>query len=481
MNLKKSYIWSAIEHVGPQVVNLALSIILARLLDPSAYGVIGLTVLFTMLVSTFMDGGLSTALIQKKDICEDDRTSVFLMNIVFSFFLGLLLIVVSPWIAEFYKQSILISILKEQAMILFIGSFGIVHGVLLGRNSQFKQLAFIGCIVSFIQGVCGVLFAYFGYGVWSLIHSALIGTCLRVMLYWHLSHWCPHGRFRFSSIRSILKFSLNILGCKLMVDIYQNLYSVIIGRFFSVTELGYYDKASSLRMLPVRVMTGMVNRVTYPLFSRLQDDKIALLTGLRITIRGTMFFSAGGLILLALIADPLIPLLLTEKWNPSVPFLRIFSVGGILIPVSAIYFMVLQAQGFSNLNFRLEFIRMVLGCFSIFIALPFGVIGLAWTTVALAIASYFLNAWYNVKILEYSWRLQAVDIVPILGTCACAALCAIIFSFFLTHTICVLCEKIIVYGIVILASIVIFRKSYFSDIWNQIKKNVHWIENIHGL
>jgi hypothetical protein len=124
---------------------------------------------------------------------------------------------------------------------------------------------------------------------------------------------------------------------------------------------------------------------------------------------------------------------------------------------------------------------MVLGCFSIFIALPFGVIGLAWTTVALAIASYFLNAWYNVKILEYSWRLQAVDIVPILGTCACAALCAIIFSFFLTHTICVLCEKIIVYGIVILASIVIFRKSYFSDIWNQIKKNVHWIENIHGL
>jgi O-antigen/teichoic acid export membrane protein len=417
-SVKQSFFWAGIEQVGPRAVQALIGVTLARLLEPAAFGLVGMLALFISLAQVFADSGLSGSLIQRKALTPDDETSVWALNIVAGVTLAGLLCLISPLVARFYKQPVLMPMLCVQSLSILISSFSIVQSALLVRAMQFQKTAMIGTVITITGGITGIVMACVGFGVWSLVGSIVSGSLVRSALYWKLSDWRPRGKVRLACVRSMWSFSSYLLYCNLIFITYQNMYAVIIGKFYSPASLGYYDRANNLRMLPVGVMSQVINRVAFPLLSRCHDDKPLLLRRIREIVRGALLLSAGGLTLLAVVADPLVPLLLSEKWRPAIPLFRILCYAGVLYPISGLFLTALQAEGHSNLNFRLESIKMVNGILAIALVYRYGVQALAWSVVVLALIAFFLNAWYNVRLFGYRWRMQAMDIMPAIGLCA---------------------------------------------------------------
>jgi O-antigen/teichoic acid export membrane protein len=469
VSVKKSFFWSGIEQLGPLVVNFTISVALARILGPAAYGLIGMLALFMGVAAVFADSGLSSALVQRKSLTVDDETSVFALNVAAGFLLASLLCLISPLVARFYHQPILMPLLCANTLSIIFSSFGIVQSALLSRNMQFKTTAMSTLISTFIAGGTGLVMAYSGCGVWSLVGSGVTGSLVKTALLWKMSSWRPRGKVRRQCIQAMWGYSSNILYCSLIGVTYQNMYTVIIGKVYSPISLGYYDQANKLRMLPVGIISRIVNRVAFPLFSRSHDDKPLMLKQLREIIRSTMFFSSCGMVLLAVIADPLIPLLLTEKWRPVVPLLRILCYAGVFYPVSSLYLMSLQAQGHSHLNSRLETIKMIIGIIAVALVYRYGVNALAWSVVVTTVNAYFLNAWYNVKLLGYHWRLQAFDILPIFFLCGIAGYSAwwlgTMSPWFPTVTLLVQTGSFL---FLCYFGVYIFRNIFFSDIWKHL-------------
>jgi teichuronic acid exporter len=474
-SIKKSFFWSAVEQVGPLVVGFIISIVLARLLVPSDFGLIGMMALFMGLAQVFSDCGLSASLIQKQDLTADDETSVFALNIALGLVLAALLCLISPLVARFYQKPILIPLLCIQAVSVVISSFCIVQGALLVRKMQFHKTALVGTISGIATGILGVAMAYLGCGVWSLVYSGVVGTVVRAGLLWYLSAWRPHGRINLQSIQSVWNFSSYLLYCSLIGVVYQNLYSVIIGKVYSAESLGYYNRANTLRMLPATTMSGVVNRVAFPLFSRCQHDKTLMLKRMREMVRSSLLLSCAGLVLLAVMADPLVPFLMTDKWMPAVPLLRILCYGAVTYPAHAIYLMALQAQGYSNLNFRLESIKMICGLIVVAVMYRFGIEALAWGAVLLAIQAYFINAWYNVKLLKYRWRDQAFDIFPVLVLCALSGIAAWrVGGMASGHAVVILMAQATTFAGVFGVGVWLFRNLFFMDIWRHVTGAYCW-------
>ncbi|NOR68332.1 MAG: oligosaccharide flippase family protein [Methylomarinum sp.] len=467
--IRRSFFWSAVEQIGFQLSNIIIFFVLARLLEPADFGLIGMMALFVGLANLFADSGFSSALIQRKTLSLDDETSVFALNIIAGLILAILLYLIAPLVAQFYNQPILIPLLTVNALIVVISSLVIVQQSLLQRNMQFKRIAAITTVSTIISGGAGILMAYSGFGVWSLLGQSITAVFIRLLLFWSLSPWRPRGRVRLQNIRSMFGYSVNILGAQMIGVVYQNMYSVIIGKVYSVENLGYYNRANSLRMIPVSILIGIVQRVTFPYFSKHQDDKELLLKSVREIIRSTIFLSASGLTLLIIIADSLIPLLLTEKWEPIIPFLRILCCAAVITPISSLNLSTLQALGYAHLNFKIEMIKMIYGVIVVAVIFRYGINVLAWSVVATAVISYFINVWYSVRLIGYRWRMQAFDLLPSIILCAGSGgatwwigLLYSVEPFFMIIIECGIFAAILIVGIYF------FRNIFFASLWKFI-------------
>jgi O-antigen/teichoic acid export membrane protein len=468
-SVKNSFIWSAVEQIAPRFATIFITIALARLLQPSDFGLMGLLAIFLALSKVFSDFGLSASLIQRKVLNEDDETSVFAMNVGVGLVLAASMAALSPLVASFYEQPVLMPMLCVLALTVVTSSFNLVQLALLSRALQFKQIAVVGSSSTVLSGIVAVVMAYTGFGVWSLVGMHATQSLVQLVMYWRLSSWRPVGRVRWRNIASMWTFSSYLLYCHVIGTIYQNMYAAIIGKVYSPEILGFYDKANRLRMLPAGILTGAVNRVAFPLLSRMQDDKPLLLRRIREIVRVSLIFSAGGLTLLAVVADPLIPLLFTEKWRPTVPLLRILCFAGVFYPIHALYLMALQAQGHSHLNFRLENIKMVLGVVVVSLVYTHGVTALAMSVVGLTVVAYFLNAWYNVRLLGYRWRMQAADILPTLLLCVSAGSAAWWAGVHVgKQPWVVLPVQALLFAALVMAGIYTFRRSLFQDLWTRL-------------
>jgi len=448
---------------------------MARLLEPMVFGLMGMLALFIGLAQVFADSGFSASLIQRKTITADDETSVCAINIAAGVVLAALLCLISPFVARFYKQPVLMPLLCVLSLSIIISSFCIVQAALLARAMAFHKTALVSTSGTIAGSIAGIVMAYLGYGVWSLAGAVLCAGFVKLAIYWAVSDWRPKGKVRLVCVRSMWNFSSNVLYCSLMGIAYQNMYSVLIGKVYSPASLGYYDRANSLRLLPASTITGIVNRVAFPLFSRCQDDKLLLLKRMRELVRSTLLLSAGGLTLLAIVADPLIPIILTEKWRPVIPLLRILCYAGVLYPINALYLMVLQAQGYSNLIFRLESIKVINGIVAVVLIYRYGVIALAWSVVGLAFIAYFINVWYTVKLLGYQWRFQAFDILPTFALCAIAACFTLWISAIVgLIPIAVLFIQTGTLILFLVFGCFMFRKIYFFDAWKHLVWAYSW-------
>ena len=416
--------------------------------------------------AAFTDLAFSAALVQKKEITRDDETSIFYLNIISGLLLTLLFCAVSPWVAAFFHQAILMPILCAQSLTIFISSFGVVQLALITRSMSFKVNAMIELASSIFSGAIGIGLASWGFGVWSLVGINLARASCGVILLWYLRDWRPRGRFRMTSIRSLWGYSGKLLYASLLHRVATNLYAIVIGRVYPPAELGLYTRASSFPALPAGLLTSIVQRVAFPLFSRNQDNIQYLLAAIRRQNRILVYFTTAILTVLAVTSDELIPLLIGPKWNGAIPLMKIFCVGGIFASAFPLHSELLKALGKSDVFFRVEMLKKIAIVVVIACVYRFGIIALAWGAVIISITDYLLSAWPNVKSVGYTWGMQARDVLsPLLLCLICVVATESIHWTFLRFPVVILLMKIMLWSFLMSLGTFLFRRILFTEIW----------------
>lgn len=406
-------IWTYSQQFGSQALTFFVSIILARLLLPEEFGLIGMLAIFIGIGNALFDGGLTSSLIRSTTLEEDDYTTVFYFNLVCSIALYGLLYIASPYIAEFYNQQSLVSITRIYGLTFIISAFGTVQNTILTRELQFKKQAFITFPAMLIGGVVGILLAYKGFGVWSLVIYALVNAFLMSVFLWLNSTWYPKLLFNKIKFHQHFHYGYKLTLSSILDIIFTNIYQIIIGKFYSVALVGYYTRANSLMMLPVSNISGALNRVIFPVFSKVQDDLPRFKSAYKQIMQLVLFIITPLMVVMAVLAKPLTIFLFTEKWLPMIPIFQIICVSGILYPIHLYNLIVLQVKGRSDLFLKLEVIKKIMVAVVLAITLYYGFYALLWGQLVCSVLALFINTHFAGKILNYTMFSQLKDIAPI--------------------------------------------------------------------
>lgn len=411
----KGLFWSFLERIGQQGIQFVISIILARLLLPEQFGLIAMLTIFMAIAQSFVTSGFGSALIQKQDASHLDECSIFYFNILAGFLVAGTLFLAAPWVAAFYRIPLLAPLTRVLSLNLVINAFGVVHTALLTKRIDFKAQMKVSLVATALSGSIGVAMAYNGYGVWSLVAQSIGSNLFRNALLWVFLPWRPTWIFSLDSLRSMFSFGSKLLFSGLLDTIYHNLYLVVIGKMFSATDLGYYTRAQQTQQLPVENLSSTVGRVTFPIFSSIQDDEERMKRGIRKSLSALAMVNFPLMIGLAVVAKPLVLVMLTEKWLPCVPYLQLLCMVGLLYPLHAINLNVLIAMGRSDLFFRLEIYKKAMITAMIFITYRWGIVAMIYGQIATSIIAYYINSYYTGKLLSYPITAQIREFAPVLG------------------------------------------------------------------
>ena len=465
--------WSFLERFGQQGIQVVISIILARLLLPEEFGLIAMLTIFMAIAQSFIDSGFGQALIQKQDVTHIDECSIFYFNILVGFLAAGLLCLAAPWIATFYNQPLLVPLTYALSLNLIINAFGLVQTTLLTKHIDFKTQLKVGLIAAIISGTIGVTMAYKGFGVWSLVVQSLSSNFFRTVLLWFFNTWRPSLAFSFASLRGMFAFGSRLLASGLLDTVFRNIYLVVIGKLFSPASLGFYSRAKELQQLPVSNISSIISRVTFPVFSSVQNDKPRLKRGVRKALTMLVMINFPMMVGLAIVAKPLVLVLLTEKWLPCVPYLQLLCVAGMLYPLHVINLNVLIAQGRSDLFFRLEILKKILIVIAIAITYRWGIIAMIYGQMVTSCIAYFLNAYYTGKMLDYPITEQIQDLIPNLALAGMMGLGVYALKYASISNQLALLSAQIMTGIVLYAALCyIFRISFFMEVIEVIKSKL---------
>lgn len=415
-NLQKKtfsgFLWMFSQKFTLEFFYFVQGIILARLLLPSDYGLIAMTGVFFAVSNCFIDSGFSSALIRKVNRTAIDYSTVFVTNVVLTFFFAALLFVCSPLIASFYNEPILTDIVRANAVLMVLGSFNAVQSTRMTINLQFKQLSIANVTVSIIVGLTTIALALLGYGVWSLIYPSFLSPFLRWAFYWHYQHWHPGLKFSWRIWREYFGFGSKLLVSSLIDTIWGNIYPIIIGKKYSASDLGFYSKGSSYAYLPIKTFHGVLSQVTYPVLSGIQNDDERLRSAYRRLIRVSGFIVFPISVGIAALAKPLVLVMITEKWAPSIPFLQVICFDAMWYPIHALNLNLLKVKGRSDLFLVLEIIKKLLAAIVIIIMIPYGVFYMCVGSVIISILCLFINTFFTGKLIQVGFFLQMRDLLP---------------------------------------------------------------------
>lgn len=425
--------WSAYERVAAQGVTFVISIIIARILSPSDYGVVGMLAIFIGIANVFINGGFSSALIRKKDRSEVDFSTVFYYNIAVSCFFYLLLFFCAPLIARFYDTPILTKVTRVVGLNIIIGALAAMQRAKLVIAVDFKTQAKISLVTLTITGGLGILLAYMKFGVWALIFQHLATTTITTILLWYFIRWKPLGIFSKSSFRELFGFGSKIMLSGLLDTVYVNIYQLVIGKRYNATELGYYTRASGFAQLPSLEITHVFQRVTFPILSEMQDDLQRLAKNYRRLLKMSAFLVFPIMALLAALAEPVVRILLTDKWLPVVPLIQILCASHMFAPIHSINLNLLQVKGRSDLFLRLEIIKKLMVTAVLFVSFSFGVAAICIGMVFVSIVALIINTYYTGKIIQLGFLKQMKDIAPIMAISLIAGAIALACSFFIEN------------------------------------------------
>ncbi|MFW6015502.1 MAG: MOP flippase family protein [bacterium] len=476
-----SVVWSAYEKFGSQFIAFIISVMLARQLSPEIFGLIAMLNIFLAVGQQFVDSGFGSALIQRKNTTEEHYSSVFYFNIILGFIIAIILWLSAPLIASFFEQEILTSLTRVLSIKFIILPFGLIQMNLLMKDLDFKARTKVNIASTTLSGTIGIVMAYTGFGVWSLVVKMIAKDIFNSVFLWNFNNWRPSKTFSFKAIKELFSFGSKMFASGFLNVIFTNIYQLIIGKIFSPVILGYYTKARTIEQMPTRNISAIVSSVTFSSFSKIQDDRLRLKKGIKVSVNFLMYINFPLMIGLAVVARPFVIVLLTEKWLPIVPYIQILCLSGILFPLQVMNLNLLKAKGRSDLFFRLEIFKKILTILNILIASRIGIIALIWGQVVVSYIAYYINAYFTGKFINYSIVDQLKDIFPYLLQAVFMGLVVYsigFISFFSTFILLVV--QVFVGVIIYLLISYIFRVTVFYDILGLLFEHVHFLNKFKG-
>lgn len=380
--------WSVTERFGNQGIQFVIGLMLARLLMPEDYGLLGMLLVFISIAQVFVDGGFSAALIRRKDVSDQDYSTVFWFNLGVALICYLIIFTASPFIAGFYDEPLLAALAKVVGLNIIINAFGMIQKTLLTKKLDFKTQARINITSIIISGIIGIIAAWRGYGVWALVIQNISKNLFVNAGFWLQSSWRPKRVFSQSAFHELFGFGSKLLLSSLINAVSENLYAIIIGKLYNAKSLGFYTRANQFQKLPVSSIYGAIGVVSYPVLAELKDEPVKLREAYRSMIRMVAWCLFPVMVILGAVAEPMVKIVLTDKWLPCVPLLQILCIVGAFYPLHAINLDMLKVKGRSDLFLKLEVVKQLLNIVMIIVCFRWGVYGLVWGAVGLNVVCY---------------------------------------------------------------------------------------------
>jgi O-antigen/teichoic acid export membrane protein len=435
MSLKRkaarSLVWTFTQQFGNQLIGFIVSLVLARILLPAEFGLIGMIAVVVAIGNALLDGGLTKSLIRDNTCDETDFSTVFFFNVSAGILVYILVFFSAPFIADFYDQTILTDIIRVYCLTVIITSFSAVQLARLTKQMDFKTQAVIAIPAAVVGGICGIWMAYNGYGVWSLVWSSIITSAVSTLQMWWYSDWKPQLIFSRSRFSKHFNYGYKLTLSDLLNRIFNNIFLIVIGKYFSAAQVGFYTRAETMKQLPVNNISRALDKVTFPLFVSIQNDEVKLKRVYKKLMLMVVFVVSPVLIFLAVLTEPVFIFLFTEKWLPAVPYFQILCITGILFPLHAYNLTILNVKGRSDLFLKLEVIKKVIIVITIIVAIPFGIMALLYGQVVISLLAFFINAHYTNRFISYTGWEQIRDVLPILLLAAFGGTVIYVFDFFI--------------------------------------------------
>ena len=407
--------WSFADNIANQGITFLVGLVLARLITPEEYGLIGIILIFVAVFDSIVNCGFSNALIRKNDADDMDYNTVFIVNMVLSVVLFIAFFFSARFIADFFGQPLLEPLTQVMGSIVIIHAFAIIQRTILIKQIDFKTQTKASVISSVTSGIIGITMAFYGYGVWSLVGQQLSRALLNTICLWIYSHWWPKLQFSWNSFRELFGFGWKLLVSSLIDTVWREIYQVVIGKCYAPATLGQYTRAHQFGSIFSSNLTSVIQRVSYPVLSNLQDDKQRMKEGYRRVIKVTMLVTFVLMLGLAAVAKPMIQVLVGDQWLIAAEFLPIISLQMMLYPLHSLNLNMLQVQGRSDLFLKLEIIKKCVAVIPITLGIFVGIYWMIWGSVFTGIFAYYLNSYYSGKFLNYGILTQINDILPSLG------------------------------------------------------------------
>jgi O-antigen/teichoic acid export membrane protein len=423
-------IWSLLDIIFNKAVFFIATLILARLIGPAEFGLLGLIMIFVAIGNTLIDSGLSVSLVRLLKPDETDYSTVFYLNIILGFIAYLLIFFLAPIVADFYNQAVLKSLIRLYCLSFIINALRIIPQVLLIKEMNFKKLTILSMPGNIIGLILGIWMAMNGYKIWSIVGLHLSMQIVTTLMFWIFNSWRPKLLFSIPKMRNHLSFGYKLMLSAQLNSLFENIFNVIIGKYYSVQTLAYYERANTLTNYPVSILSGIINKISLPLFSNLSEDRNRILSVYRKILKLSFYISTPLMLGALVIAKPLVIFILGKPWIPTVPFFQILSLSYMLYPIHALNVNILSVYGRSDLFLKLEVIKKCMVLILIFLSLGFGIYGLLWSSVIASFVALFINTYYSGYIINYFMKDQFKDIFPTLFHSLMMAL-----AMFLTYTL----------------------------------------------
>lgn len=410
----KGIVWSSIERFSVQGIQFLVMIVMARLLTPKDYGLVGMVAIFIAVAQSLVDSGFSQALIRKQNRTETDNSTVFYFNIVVGILLYLVLFAIAPWVADFYNSPELTALMRVICLSVVFNSFVVVQRALLTVNIDFKTQAKASLTAAVVSGVIGIGMAYSGFSYWSIVAQQLVNLGLNTLLLWIFTRWRPRWIYSWGSFRELFTFGSKLMFSGLLDVVYRNMYLLVIGKVFTASSLGYYTRANQFAEFPSSNLTGIMQRVTYPVLCQIQDDDERLAQIYRRFLRLSAFLIFPLLVGLSAVAEPFVLLLLKEQWLFAATLLQIICFAMMWYPIHAINLNLLQVKGRSDLFLRLEIIKKAIAVLILCVTIPMGLIAMCVGQILSSLIALIINTNYTGKLIQVGFLRQMRDLLPTL-------------------------------------------------------------------
>lgn len=462
-------IWRYAERCGAQGVSFIVSIILARILLPDDYGLIAIVTVFLTISQVFVDSGLGTALIQKKNADDLDFSTVFWFNVFFCLIIYAVLFLVAPLIGGYYNSEELVPVLRVISIVIIISALKNVQQAYVSKHMMFRKFFFATLGGTIAAAIVGIIMAYKGFGVWALVVQTLLNTAVDTIVLWLTVGWHPKKMFSFKRLKSLFSYGWKLLVSTLINTVYQNLRQLIIGKLYSSADLSYYNRGQSIPNMVVTNINTSIDSVLLPAMSQVQSDREIIKAMTRRAINVSSYIMWPLMLGLTVVSESLVSVLLTDKWLFAVPYLQVFAIIYAFEPVHTANLSAIKALGRSDLFFRLEIIKKIIGLLLLFIFMRKGVFAIALSLLIYNVIAQIVNSWPNRKLLGYSYMEQLKDIIPYI-LLSLIMVCAVYpISFLKISNIVILLLQVVCGAVVYIALSYILKLNTFNYILNILK------------